>query len=292
MTRRMWTAANCILHLRHSRHPWRSCAALLLTGSLAACSGNAPRSSAPPPPEASAGSGVSSAVPPRADRGNPPFYDVLGKRYHVLPTSAGYVARGVASWYGQDFHGLATSSGETYDMNAMTAAHTTLPLPTWVEVTNLVNGKKVVVKVNDRGPFVANRLIDLSYAAATALDMVGTGTTRVEVRTVAPPPDAFRSQAPVIAAAAPPQAQPVGSVERMFLQVGAFAQQENAEKLAARLRASGFQNPTLVTQPNDGRRLHRVWLGPVHDSVEFDALDARLRSIGVSGARLVTASGP
>jgi rare lipoprotein A len=263
-----------------------------LAVSLAACSGNAPRSSAPPPREASAGSGVTSAVPPRADRGNPPFYEVLGKRYHVLPTSAGYVARGVASWYGQDFHGLATSSGETYDMHAMTAAHTTLPLPTWVEVTNLVNGKKVVVKVNDRGPFVDNRLIDLSYAAATALDMVGTGTTRVEVRAVAPPPSAYRFEAPVIAAAPPPKAQPVASVERMFLQVGAFAQQENAEKLVARLRASGFQNPTLVTEPNDGRRLHRVWLGPVHDSVEYDALDARLRSIGVSGARLVTDSGP
>ena len=271
--------------------PMRSAAALLIVSSLAACSGQAPQSSSSPPREA-AGSGVTSAVPPRADRGNPPFYDVLGKRYHVLPTSAGYVARGVASWYGRDFHGLATSSGETYDMHAMTAAHTTLPLPTWVEVTNLANGKHVVVKVNDRGPFVDNRLIDLSYAAATALDMVGTGTTRVEVRAVAPPSDAYRTPAPVLAAAQPPQAQPAASVERMFLQVGAFAQQENAEKLVARLRASGFQNPTLVTQPNDGRRLHRVWLGPLHDSVEYDALDARLRSIGVSGARLVTDRGP
>ena len=271
--------------------PTRTCAALLIATSLAAC-GNAPQRSSSPPRETAAGPGATSAVPPRADRGNPPFYDVLGKRYHVLPTSAGYVARGVASWYGQDFHGLATSSGETYDMHAMTAAHTTLPLPTWVEVTNLVNGKHVVVKVNDRGPFVDNRLIDLSYAAATALDMVGTGTTRVEVRTVAPPIDAYRTAAPVLAAVQPPQATPAASVERMFLQVGAFAQQENAEKLVARLRASGFQNPTLVTQPNDGRRLHRVWLGPVHDSVEYDALDARLRSIGVSGARLVTDLGP
>ena len=269
-----------------------SCAALLIATSLAACAGNAPQRSSPPPSEAAAGPGAASAVPPRADRGNPPFYDVLGKRYHVLPTSAGYVARGVASWYGQDFHGLATSSGETYDMHAMTAAHTTLPLPTWVEVTNLANGKHGVVKVNDRGPFVDNRLIDLSFAAATALDMVGTGTTRVEVRAVAPPVEAYRA-APVLAAATPSASvQPAASVERMFVQVGAFAQHENAEKLVARLRASGFQNPTLVTQPNDGRRLHRVWLGPVHDSVEYDALDARLRSIGVSGARLVTDRGP
>ena len=269
--------------------PMRTCAALLLIGSLAACAGHAPQPSASAPREAT-GSGVTSAVPPRSDRGNPPFYEVLGKRYHVLPTSAGYVQRGVASWYGQDFHGLSTSSGETYDMNAMTAAHTTLPLPTWVEVTNLVNGKRVIVKVNDRGPFVDNRLIDLSFAAATALDMVGTGTTRVEVRAVAPPPDAFRAATP--AAAAPPQPAQGASVERMYVQVGAFAQQENAERLVARLRASGFTNPTLVTQPDDGRRLHRVWLGPVRDSVEYDALDARLRTIGVSNARLVTARAP
>lgn len=279
--------------------PLQTCAALILAASLAACAGNSARRSAPAPApsDANAAPGVTRAVPPRSARGNPPFYEVLGKRYHVLPTSAGYVQRGVASWYGPDFHGLATSSGERYDMNAMTAAHTTLPLPTWVEVTNLDNGKRVVVKVNDRGPFVKNRLIDLSRAAATALDMVGTGTARVEVRAVAPPADAFRAAAPVVATAAAPSssAPPPGQaapIERMFLQVGAFAQQENAERLVARLRASGFVNPTLVTQPDDGRRLHRVWLGPVRDSVEYDALDARLRSIGVSNARLVTASAP
>jgi rare lipoprotein A len=167
----------------------------------------------------------------------------------------------------------------------MTAAHTTLPLPTWVEVTNLSNGKRVVVKVNDRGPFVDNRLIDLSYAAATALDMVQRGTTRVEVRTVAPPLADYR------AAAAPPVEQSVAA-ERMFLQIGAFSEAENAERLVARLRASGFANSTVVSEPNDRRRMHRVWLGPVQDSVEFDALDARLRAIGVSGSRLVVDSRP
>jgi rare lipoprotein A len=264
--------------------PKRTCAAVLLTMSLAACAGNAPQRSPSGPSEAAVRPATPSA-PPRSDRGNPPFYDVLGKRYHVLPTSAGYVARGVASWYGRDFHGLSTSSGETYDMHAMTAAHTTLPLPTWVEVTNLVNGKRVVVKVNDRGPFVDNRLIDLSYAAATALDMVQSGTTRVEVRTVAPPLDSYRASA----AEAPglPAGQLATATERMFLQIGAFAEAENAERLVARLRASGFANPTVVNEPAEGRRLHRVWLGPLRDSVEFDELDARLRSIGVSGSRLV-----
>jgi rare lipoprotein A len=265
---------------------------MLLIGSLAACSGNAPRPAPESSETASAPPAANPAAPRRSARGNPPFYDVLGKRYHVLPTSAGYVARGVASWYGRDFHGLATSSGETYDMNAMTAAHTTLPLPTWVEVTNLVNGKRVVVKVNDRGPFVDNRIIDLSYAAATTLDMVGTGTTRVEVRTVAPPLDAYRAD-PVVAASTPsPQAQDVAPPERMFLQIGAFSEVENAERLVARLRASGFANPTVVSDPDAGRRLHRVWLGPLRDSVEYDELDTRLRSIGVAGSRLVVDRAP
>ena len=269
---------------------------VLWIGCLAACAGNAPQRSQPGPmpmPGDAAvlpGGAPSPATPPRADRGNPPFYDVLGKRYHVLPTSAGYVQRGIASWYGRDFHGLATSSGEIYDMHAMTAAHTTLPLPTWVEVTNLVNGKRVVVKVNDRGPFVDNRLIDLSYAAATALDMVRSGTTRVEVRTVAPPRDALRRGATL--AAAPPQAAPPATisaapVERMFLQIGAFADAENAERLVARLRASGFANSSVVSAQANTRRLHRVWLGPIRDAAEFDSLDARLRAIGVSGSRLV-----
>jgi rare lipoprotein A len=268
--------------------PMRTYAAVLLTMSLAACAGNAPQRTAPEPREAASRPGGAVPAPPRSDRGNPPFYDVLGKRYHVLPTSAGYVQRGIASWYGRDFHGLATSSGETYDMHAMTAAHTTLPLPTWVEVTNLANGKRVVVKVNDRGPFVDDRLIDLSYAAATALDMVRAGTTRVEVRAVAPPLDAFRGS--TVAAAAPlssPGHAAPPTTERMFLQIGAFADAENAQRLVARLRASGFANSTVVSEPSDRRPLHRVWLGPVRDSVEFDALDARLRSIGVAGSRLV-----
>ena len=114
----------------------------------------------------------------RAEGGNPRSYDEFGKRYYVLASSAGYRERGVASWYGHPFHGRQTSSGERYDMNEMTAAHTTLPLPTWVEVTNLDNGKRIIVKVNDRGPFVDKRLIDLSRAAASALDIVRAGTAQ------------------------------------------------------------------------------------------------------------------
>jgi rare lipoprotein A len=283
---------------------------------LAACSGGGRRDESP---AATRSSTAQNGGETRSDRGNPPFYDVLGKRYHVLPTSAGYRARGVASWYGPDFHGLATSSGEQYDMNAMTAAHTTLPLPTWVEVTNLENGKAVIVKVNDRGPFVDDRLIDLSFAAATQLDMVRNGTAHVEVRAVAtpyaqpvvaaatpavapapspaPPPAASR---PVIVPNAPGAPAPITAsvlglpstpqataTSRMFVQAGAFAERDNAVRLVARLNADGFANTFIVTDGRGGRALHRVRLGPLRDSSEFDRVRARLLAAGVTNPQLV-----
>jgi rare lipoprotein A len=120
----------------------------------------------------------------RSRYGNGPVYEVLGKRYTVMPSGAGYSERGVASWYGQKFHGRLTSNRETYNMYAMTAAHKTLPLPTYVQVRNLRNDRSIVVRVNDRGPFVHNRIIDLSYAAALRLDMVTGGTSLVEVTAI------------------------------------------------------------------------------------------------------------
>ena len=144
-----------------------------------------PATPAVPPDIAS----IPDAVPrseARSRNGNPPFYDVLGHRYTVLGSAAGYVERGVASWYGPGFHGVSTSVGEPYDMYGMTAAHKTLPLPCYARVTNLQNGRSVVVRINDRGPFVANRIIDLSYTAAAKLDMLRAGTAMVEVRVVTP----------------------------------------------------------------------------------------------------------
>lgn len=133
---------------------------------------------------------VPDAVPrdePLSPYGNPPEYEVGGVTYHVLESAKGYDKKGIASWYGPDFQGKRTSSGETYDMYAMTAAHKTLPIPTYVEVTNLANGKKVVVRVNDRGPFAKDRIIDLSYIAALKLGIVGHGTARVRVRALTTP---------------------------------------------------------------------------------------------------------
>ena len=177
-------------------------------GRLPALSGCIERAAASPPPERRAASrpahptpqaqalrrrlpaeAVPDAVPrvePRSRYGNPPFYEVFGKRYYVLSSSSAYVERGVASWYGPGFHKIRTSTGEPYDMYGMTAAHKTLPLPAYVRVTNLQNGRSVVVRVNDRGPFVGNRIIDLSYTAAAKLDMLRNGTAMVEVRAIDP----------------------------------------------------------------------------------------------------------
>src|ERR1044072_540008 len=163
---------------------------------------------------------------PRSAKGNPPFYTVLGKRYFVMDKAEGYLERGVASWYGPGFHAAATSNGERYDMYAMTAAHKTLPLPAYVQVTNLRNGRSVVVRVNDRGPFKDGRIIDLSYTAASKLDMLKDGTTFVEVRALTPE----QKTAPP----APPQ-----TPEALYVQAGAFGTKENAWRLLERLQAQG-----------------------------------------------------
>jgi rare lipoprotein A len=132
---------------------------------------------------------ISDAVPvaePLARYGNMAQYEAMGRTYRTLTTSVGYQAEGMASWYGEEFHGRRTSSGEPYDMYAMTAAHPTLPLPTYVEVVNVDNGRRVVVRVNDRGPFHADRIIDVSYAAAHRLGMLDRGTARVRIRALQP----------------------------------------------------------------------------------------------------------
>jgi len=237
---------------------------------LAGCGGGPPRQ--PAPVDAAE---VPDAVPraePRAARGNPPFYEVFGKRYVVLPTADGFVERGVASWYGPGFHGESTSSGEPYDMHAMTAAHKTLPLPAYVQVTNLQNGRSVVVRVNDRGPFKDNRVIDLSYVAAAKLDMIREGTAMVEVRSVGPSSPAARPVAPANG--------------RFFAQAGAFAEEDNARRLARRLAAAGFDNVLVVAARADGRDVHRVRIGPLDSVDAFDAVTSRLRDAGFGPAIL------
>jgi rare lipoprotein A len=229
----------------------------------------------PPPPEEIAK--IPDAVPkpePRSKRGNPPFYEVYGKRYHVLASSNGYHERGVASWYGKDFHGASTSNGEKYDMYAMTAAHKTLPLPTFARVTNIENGRSVVVRINDRGPFHERRIIDLSYAAAIKLGIHVRGTGEVVV-------EAIDSGAAELAQAS---AVPGDVTHRpLFLQVGAFGVRENARRLAARLENAAIGPVLFDHVALSGRPLYRVRVGPFADVAALDAMAARLRRLGIRG---------
>ncbi|RMG51823.1 MAG: septal ring lytic transglycosylase RlpA family protein, partial [Gammaproteobacteria bacterium] len=209
-------------------------------------------------------------VEPRSKYGNPDSYVVNGRRYHVRKSAAGYVERGIASWYGRKFHGRRTSSGEPYNMYAMTAAHKTLPLPTYVRVTNLKNGRSVVVKVNDRGPFHDNRLIDLSYAAAEKLGIVGTGTGFVEVRAIDPRhPQRVTSSRPRPSASAPdpgPEPAPAttanGGRPAIYIQVGAFSERANAERLRQRLPHT-LGSVYIRKGWSNQRPVWRVQVGPI-----------------------------
>ncbi len=280
-----------------------------ITLSLGACFSTRPRevpsppvspaAVAPTPPAPEPGS-VPDAVPrleARSRSGNPPFYQVFGKRYYVLSSNIGYIERGVASWYGPGFHKFRTSTGEPYDMYAMTAAHKTLPLPAYVRVTNLQNGRSVVVRVNDRGPFVGNRIIDLSYTAAAKLDMVRSGTAFVEVRSIDPSPATTpevvtvplappADTAPPPVAAVPPPAAPVSAGAPLFVQAGAFGDPANAQRLAQKLRGGSYGNVFVRDDRIAGRRMYRVRIGPVPNVAEFDRVLAALERDGVQDAHL------
>lgn len=209
-------------------------------------------------------SDVRDAVPanePLARYGNHSPYTVLGKTYTVLPTSKGYHERGIASWYGSKFHGRRTSSGEVYDMHLATAAHKSLPLPTYAEVTNLDNGRKMIVKINDRGPFHEDRIIDLSYAAAIKLGVDQTGTARVDVRVI----DTKR-----------PQPSAVKVADGTFLQVGAFSKRRTAEDLAGKMLAAQLK-PVSVQK---SRGLYKVWIGPYASEAEIEASRRRVVELG------------
>jgi len=299
----------------------RALTPLLLVGlaiGVSACFSTPPREApapgpAAPPAAAPAPSPEPNSIPdavPRVEArsryGNPPFYQVFGKRYYVLSSNVGYVERGVASWYGPGFHKIRTSDGESYDMYAMTAAHKTLPLPAYVRVTNLQNGRSVVVRVNDRGPFVGNRIIDLSYTAALKLDMVRNGTAFVEVRSIDPSatapttslaevvtvplapvesnPSPVSKPSPVAVAA--PTAAPVNVGAPLFVQAGAFGDPANAQRLAQRLRGGAYGNVFVRDDQIAGRRMYRVRIGPVPNVAEFDRIVAALERDGVQDAHL------
>ena len=306
--------------MRAPRIAWVAALGFVLT----ACS-STPRHAAEKIKTLPAPGNVPDAVPragSHSNHGNPPFYDVNGQRYKVLASAENYVERGVASWYGPDFQGHNTSSGERYDMFGMTAAHKSLPIPCYARITNLSNGRTVVVRINDRGPFVGNRIVDLSYSAATRLDMVRTGTAFVELRIVGPDSSGGAPATPTVAVAVPPagsnvsaatpsttmisipvapagaaapilapapeDSEPVATPVALYIQVGAFADEGNAQRLIQRLQGVGIPDVFAITSSDPGRTLRRIRIGPISSVEEFDRLAAQLASLGYPEARLAT----
>ncbi len=210
---------------------------------------------------------------PRSRYGNKPTYSVRGHTYHVLKSAIGYDRRGIASWYGRKFQGYLTSSFEKYDMYKFTAAHKTLPLPSWARVTNLENGKSVIVRINDRGPFVANRLIDLSYAAAVRIGIWPRGTGLVEVQAIDP---RHPGELPPVHVVKGPGSHPV-----IWLQVGAFADAANAVRVTDRLRAAGLGPVRVSRVLVHGRTVQRVRLGPLDKVSTADRLSRKVTQLGL-----------
>jgi peptidoglycan lytic transglycosylase len=264
-----------------------SLSVLLIVFSLLSACGTLHRGDGPP----RSGSNIPRDLPgdaiprdePRSRYGNRPYYEVKGKTYKVLDTSLNYQERGVASWYGKKFHGRMTSSQERYDMYAMTAAHRSLPLPTYVRVRNLKNNRSVIVRVNDRGPFIDNRLIDLSYAAATKLDLVRAGTGLVEVTAISfdkPVPHVARPATVAMAAEEPN--------EKIFVQVGAFGDVANARRRFAMLRNGGIGSAFVDKDNSASPTIYRVRIGPIADVNQYDSIVEELQRLGVRDTHLVT----
>lgn len=215
---------------------------------------------------------------PLSRYGNKSPYTVNGQTWRVLPSAAGYDERGIASYYGTKFNGYKTSDFETYDMYKFSAASKVLPLPSFARVTNLENGKSVIVRVNDRGPFLPNRVIDLSLAAAVRIGIWPKGTGLVEVQGI-DPAHPIAEPAPVTAVT--PRS---GRAPQLYVQVGAFADAANAERLAARLRSLNLGEVRVVAASVNGRTLQRVQIGPLPDVDTVDRTAARLDALGLPHA--------
>ncbi len=261
-----------------------------------ATSGDGIRPDLPPPADIARIPDPIPKVEPLSSYGNPDSYRVFGRTYQPLKQSLGYSERGIASWYGSKFHGRRTSSGEPYDMYAMTAAHKTLPLPCYARVTNLRNNRSVVVRINDRGPFHDNRLIDLSYTAAWKLGIVGEGTGLVEVVAIDPSTPASKPTpepvpAPPLTVAEaetqPMATPPKRALPELFLQIGAFGSADNADRLKQRIEEQ-LKVSVLIQETAGGMSpVYRVQVGPIASVELADHLTQRLDQLGIKDPHVV-----
>ena len=205
---------------------------------------------------------------------NPESYVVLGETYHVMRGNKGYRQQGIASWYGTKFHQKNTATGEVYDMWAMTAAHKTLPIPSYVQVTNLDNQRSIIVRVNDRGPFHAHRIIDLSFAAAAKLGLAKAGTGFVDVVAIQP------GEGLVDAGAAP--------VQKIYYQIGAFATRDNALLLQEKISAVDLSASRIVADEAADSKLFKLQIGPITSVSEADNISKKLKEIGIHSGHYIS----
>jgi rare lipoprotein A len=203
----------------------------------------------------------------------------ISEQENLLPRIARYIIQGVASWYGPGFHGKKTATGEIFDMNAMTAAHKTLPIPSYAQVTNLENHRSIIVRINDRGPYVGNRELDLSYAAAKTLDMEQDGTGAVEIKVISD------SQAL-------PQLQQIAATQEqnVYLQVGSFGSAKKAMKLKNRIAANNLPEPDIRSSTYKKSTLYKVQIGPINSTAKANQLNEQLAEIGITDTQFVTES--
>lgn len=209
---------------------------------------------------------------PKSKYGNPNYYTIDGKRYYVLKSARGYDRRGIASWYGTKFNGRLTSTREPYNLLGMTAASPDLPIPCYARVTNLENGKQIIVKVNDRGPFAANRIMDLSYVAAKKLGYADKGTALVEVTSIDVPNPLQRNEI-----------QFAHHRPQLYLQVGAFEYPANAQRLENELHRI-TERTIRITHHDPHSRFYRVQIGPLQNVNESDYLVQRISQAGLGRA--------
>jgi len=219
----------------------------------------------------------SSTPPPVKQRGN--SYTVYGKRYYPLSSSAGFTQRGLASWYGRKFHGRLTSNGERYNMYGRTAAHKTLPFNTYVQVKNLKNGKKTVVRINDRGPFVRGRVIDLTLTAASELDMAADGVVPVQIEALGYARKK-RQAGKLVRVYEKPASYELGD---FTIQVGAFTDRDNALRLRASLSRK-YSKATVQVFDQGSQRFYRVRVGQYSHLNEAEAAEERLQKDGFPNA--------
>lgn len=280
----------------------------LVVGLLAGCATGPEHGPGDPIAEPDALPDAEPRPEPPSDSGNPEQYTIAGQTYQVMNSADGHVERGIASWYGRKFHGQQTASGERYDMYAMTAAHRELPLPSYVEVENLDNGREITVRVNDRGPFARNRIIDLSYAAAAKLGILEEGTAPVEIRTVE---TSATTRAAVASEPVPVEAAnqgertvttegtdtPVGDTDGdravdYYVQIGAFAERDNAYRMVGRAETADLASPVSVHEHRRGnQRLYRVQVGPLSRVAAVDRVTAELADAGITQSHVVVKTG-